>query len=172
MPENPDRDRDEWVREQSRLREKTLAWGFGLFSSDWSASDKEVCFLNRGLLLAACESYFRDILRRKEFHGIQVADSHKCAGYIAKWLVKFRPIQYRSYYVSKKAAAANEYFSLWVATAHLSIDISEIPVPVVYHILYHLRYRTFDAEAWSLSFFLLQRCFVHGVLPVIGRPHQ
>jgi hypothetical protein len=165
------RARDEmrkWVRKQAKKREQTLASGFYELSSHWSASEKKDCFLNRGLLLNACQSYFHDIVRRKRFHRIVVADSHKRAGFIAKWLMKFRPIQYRSNYVNMKLVLANEWFSLWVAATHLDIDVAEIPRPVTRHILYHFRYRAFDAEAWSLSFFLLQACSRYGILNSIG----
>lgn len=161
-----------WVRKQAEQRERSLAQGFSWLTSTWSASEKNNCFLNRGLLLNACISYFHDIVRRKRFHRISVADSHKRAGYIAKWLMKFRPIQHRSNYVNKKLALANEWFALWIAVQHLDIDIAEIPRPVIRHILYHFRYRAFDAEAWSLSFFLLQACSLHGILGSMGPSYE
>ena len=153
-----------WIKEQARLREETLAAAFEKFSAQWPLSDKADCHLNRGLLLMACESYFRDIWRRKDFHGIHVADSHKRAGYSVKWLMRFRPIQFRSNYISDRIALANEMFSLWVACEHLAVDISQIPGGVVEHAIYHLRFRPFDSDAWALSFFLLQSCSEKGVL--------
>jgi hypothetical protein len=161
-----------WIQRESRLREETLAGAFREFSSAWSQPDKADCFLNRALLLAACESYFRDIYRRKDFHDIRVADDHKRAGYIVKWLVKFRPIQYRADYISKKVSLANEFFALWVASEHLSVNVVEIPAGVVEHMIYHFRFRAFDADTWALSFFLLQKCSEQGVLRAIAPPQS
>lgn len=159
MPEDLD-----WILRESRLREETLAFAFRQFSAAWPLTDKADCFLNRALLLMACESYFRDVLRRKDFHDIGTADDHKCAGYTAKWLMRFRPIQYCSNHISDRIAFANELFSLWIACGHLGVRMSHIPPSVVDHIVYHLRFRPFDADAWSLSFFLLQSCAQGGFL--------
>ena len=159
----------EWIQEQARLREATLHSAFEQFASPWPYTDKADCFLNRGLLLMACESYFRDIWRRKDFHGIHVADSHKRAGYAVKWLMRFRPIQYQSNYISDRVAFANEMFSLWVACEHLTVDIGHIPGGVVEHVAYHFRFRPFDPDAWAMSFYLLQRCSERGVLAELGQ---
>jgi len=55
------------------------------------------------------ESYFKDMDRKKKFHRIAFADSHKCAAYMAKWIMRFRPVQLTVENAEAKALLANEY---------------------------------------------------------------
>lgn len=150
----------DWIKQRAKGREESLAKGFEAFSSNWSMADRADCFMNRGLLLHTCEAYFADIARLKGFHGIENADSHKRAGYTVKWIMRFRPVQYRSYYVSGiRIQLANESFALWIACEHLGIDISSLPDQLVQHTLYHFRFRPFEPDSWAVAFFLMQQLY-------------
>ena len=45
-------------------------------------------------LYSAAVSYFEDVDRHKQFHGIERIEDVKQAGFTIKWLAKFRPIRF------------------------------------------------------------------------------
>lgn len=49
--------------------------------------------ISKPLLLNCVESYFVDIQRVKDWHGMERADRFKIAAYTFKWLTKVKPIQ-------------------------------------------------------------------------------
>jgi len=149
-----------YALEQKRIRRANiLQKAYSSLVNTWSKEDREQCHLNPLILKMVVESYFSDLDRKKEFHHIEFADSHKRAGYTVKWLMKFRPVVPIQEKLSIKAILANEHFAAFVAFRFLDVPSSAIPEGVFKHILYALRYRPIDANAWALSFFLLQEAY-------------
>lgn len=145
------------LRERTRNREILVSKAYAVMVSAWSKEDRDQCQLNPVLVTMVCQSYFLDLERKKEFHDIDRADAHKRSGYLAKWIMRFRPIQPTSAEPSLKALLANEYFCIFMAVKLLKVP--SIPPNLLKHLLYALRYREVDGNAWSLSFFLLQQAY-------------
>lgn len=142
---------------RARCRETLLLRSFHLLRESWTQNDRDQCALNRQLLRMVSESYFKDLDRKKEFHGITFADCHKRAGYMAKWIMKFRPVQLSVEDARVRALLSNEHFALTVAFKFLRISPTSIAPELYKHLVYALRFRALDANAWALSFYLLQK---------------
>jgi hypothetical protein len=151
---------------RARLRERLLIKTFSLLTKPWSQAERDRCVLNRQLVRIVSESYFKDLDRKKKFHGIQYADSHKRAGYMVKWIMRFRPVQMMTEGAKPRVLLVNEHFALTVAFKFLNIPPASVPPPLYKNLVYALRFRALDANAWALSFFLLQS--IYGLPP---QPH-
>lgn len=106
--------------------------------------------LNKRLLVNAVQSYFLDISRVKQFHGMHTADRFKIAGYTLKWLSKIKPIQHPDVDSSspnsdKRLILLNEDFALANAFVICGINYKNVPVKFVLDVLYTLHYRAVDA---------------------------
>jgi len=142
-----------------------------LLSSVWEENHPKQrhCSMNRTLLLTVVESYFREIDVKKTVHGIEFADPHKRAAFTAKWLLKFRPIQFLTEHPHEDFILANEEFAFIVACAMLEVNFENVPDSLMEHCLYHFRNHTYDPESWACTFFLIDECERKGVLLRIGR---
>lgn len=158
----PDHD-DQWAAEQADERIESLKHGFAELSAGWSHADRAEASLNEELLRWACEGYFRDLAHRKNFHDLKVADRHKRASYTVKWLLHFRPIQYRSYYISMRLALANEVFALLAGLRHLNVPMDLLPPSLFEHIIYYFRHEPYDANAWGIVFYLIDQSATSGI---------
>jgi hypothetical protein len=147
------------LRRQARLRETLLFKAYHRLVDSWPVADRQQCQLNRQLLRIVSESYFKDIQRKKDFHGIALVDEHKRAGYMIKWIMRFRPIQLTSEKCSVKALLANEHFAMTVAFTFLRISPAMIPPTLYKNLIYSLRFRLIDANAWALNCFLMQQAY-------------
>ena len=56
------------------------------------ARNRITASINPPFLADACESCFIDLERHKDFHRLDIADRHKMADFLFKWLAKARPI--------------------------------------------------------------------------------
>lgn len=109
--------------------------------------------------MIASESYFKDLDRKKDFHVIEYADGHKRGGYWLKWIMRFRPVQVGdSKTLGIKALLANEHFALTVALRYVNVHPIRLTANLYRNMIYSLRFRHIDANAWALSLFLLQEC--------------
>jgi hypothetical protein len=144
---------------RARCREMLLIKSFYLLTDSWSQPERDQCMLNRQLLRMVSESYFKDLERKKEFHDITYADAHKRAGYMAKWIMRFRPVQLTSENAGVRALLVNEHFSLTVAFKFLQLPPSSLPPALYKNLVYSLRFRLVDANAWALSFFLMEAAY-------------
>ena len=146
------------LRLRARCREMMLLKAFHLFTDSWPTEDQNQIALNQQVLRMVSESYFKDLERKKNFHGIQYADEHKRAGYMLKWIMRFRPIQLVSENCGVSSLLANEHFALTVALRIVRVAPTKLNRDLYKNLIYALRYRHIDANAWALSFFLLQKC--------------
>ena len=154
---DPGKDTEADLRVRARCRETMLVKAFHLFTDSWKEEERGHCALNQQLLRIASESYFKDLERKKHFHGIQYADAHKRAGYMMKWIMRFRPIQLVREDCCVRALLANEHFALTVALRFIRLSPSKLSADLYKNLIYALRYRHIDANAWALSCFLLQK---------------
>lgn len=119
--------------------------------------------LNTLFLADACESCFIDLERHKDFHGLDIADRHKRAAFLFKWLAKMRPINVSTYKKGPgkgKAIRINAYFALLSALGELKIDMRRFaPTKIAQHAIYAASYRDIHAESWALTFCLLEMAF-------------
>jgi len=147
------------LHNRARCRERLLLDSFHLIREGWSSGDQDQCSLNPQLLRMVSESYFKDLEKKKHFHDIGYADAHKRAGYMCKWIMRFRPAQLISESAGMKPLLANEHFALTVALRFLELSPANIPPELYRCLIYALRYRHIDGNAWALSFFLLQEAY-------------
>ena len=147
------------LRTRARYRETLLLKAFYLLTDSWEQADRDQCLFNRQLLRIVSESYFKDLDRKKDFHEISYADEHKRAGYMIKWIMRFRPVQLAKEECGVRALLANEHFALTVALRFLRLPPSVVPPNLYKNLIYSLRYRNHDANAWALTYFLLQEAY-------------
>lgn len=152
-----DKDAEADLRRRARLRETMLVKAFHLITDSWPEAERGQCALNQQLLRIVSESYFKDLERKKKFHDIKYADEHKRAGYMMKWIMRFRPIQLVREDCCVRALLANEHFALTVALRFIRLSPSKLTADLYKNLIYSLRYRHIDANAWALSCFLLQK---------------
>lgn len=147
------------LKVRARCRESMLSKAFYLLVDRWKPEERKQIALNCQLLRIVSESYFKDLERKKTFHGIRYADEHKRAGYMVKWIMRFRPIQLTGENCCTKALLINEHFALTVGLKFLRLSPDLIPPGFYYNLVYSLRYRAIDANAWALSCYLMQQAF-------------
>ena len=138
-----------------RLRVNGIAKTFYKMADGWADAERAACNLNEDILRMVVNSYFIDMDRKKRFHGIKWADAHKRAGYMVKWIMRFRPVQIIGD-ATKRVFLANEALSIAHALKMLEISPLRLSRSVKEHLLYMLRYRTIDPNGLAMSFCLLQ----------------
>ncbi|GEM_PF-2935673 len=148
---------DENFRTRAQYRKKLLTKVYHLMVDDWPEEDRGSVQLNSQLVTAVSESYFKDLDRKKEFHGIKYADAHKRAGYMAKWIMRYRPVQITSDQCSVRALLANEHFAILMALKFIKVSPGKVSVHLYKNLLYTMRYRHLDGNALALAFYLLER---------------
>lgn len=146
-------------RDKARCREVLLFKAYHALVEKWNQADREACFFNQQILRTVSESYFKDIERKKAFHGIEYADAHKRAAYMVKWIMKFRPVQLVVENASPLGLLANEHYALYFAIRFLKIRPSAIPPHFYYHLIYSLHYRYYDANSWAMKFYLMEQLY-------------
>lgn len=119
--------------------------------------------INTLFLTDACESYFIDLERHRDFHRLDIADRHKRAAFLFKWLARIRPINLSAYKQGPgagKAIHVNAYFALMAALGELNVDVHKLAqTAAVQHFIYAASYRDIHAESWALTFCLLEMAF-------------
>lgn len=143
---------------QRHLRAKLIVTTFHKMVDGWSAEEREACVLNEEIVWATVNSYFLDIKRKKEFHGIEYADAHKRASYMMKWIMRYRPVQ-----IVRKSTKRVYMVNELLATAHalkmLNVPANRVPTTLREHLLYLLRYRTVEPNALAMTFYLMEQSF-------------
>ena len=65
-----------------------------VFEMDQIHDFPEGVFVNPTALTALVRSYFIDVVRYKHFHDLKLIESYKVAAYTAKWVLRYKPIQF------------------------------------------------------------------------------
>jgi len=117
---------------------------------------KVVC--NETMLMFAVLGYYSDIMRMKDFHGIERAHDVKILAYETSWLLKRRPLQLKDC-TDQKYAFCNEQFAFSQVTLWFKKDDGEDGTKVLAHpdfrffsntLFYHLKYRDYDPKTLEL----------------------
>lgn len=131
--------------------------------ADGGLFDETKVYLNRHILFSTLTCYFVDLSRTKCYHRIDLADVHKQASFVMKWIVKTRPIQIKGHLFSEKmerrTLLANEFLAYHVGMNCLDINIDAIPINVSENILYILRFREIDPMILASQMYLLEQHF-------------
>ncbi|MBF0620965.1 MAG: hypothetical protein HQL54_03480 [Magnetococcales bacterium] len=156
---------NEWRHDPSKRlkilrRKNTLTHKYNAFAEKHKWKKTEL----NGQILANCVySYYLEVQRHKEFHGIDNADGIKKAAYLTKWLLKTRPIQVLNDNTRSETAKypllANEGFALSVALTFLDIKWNAVPNEVITRLLYDFHYRPVVAETLITKFLLLKETY-------------
>jgi len=147
------------LRQRELLREHVILRTYHAMVDDWTEEERACCVMNMQLLHEVSVSYFQDVDRKKAFHGMELMDGHKRAGYTVKWLMRFRPVQMQKDPALQPALLVNEQLALLVAYKKLNVQIDKVPDSVNEHFLYMFRFRHLDANALAMSFCLLQTAY-------------
>ncbi len=120
-------------------------------------SEKEDISLNIGILQIVAESIQSD-MKRLSFHKIILPDPHKHAGFSTKWIAKLRPVQtIKKNDKSPTIHFINENLALEVGFAFLGLRRRLNDKPLVFHLLYSLKYRDIQPETLALIYYQLER---------------
>ncbi|MFS2010291.1 hypothetical protein ACCD06_10510 [Azospirillum sp. CT11-132] len=133
-----------------------LAQAFGFYNQKLQSSGLVDAEMNTALLLSAMESYFIDVRRIKDFHGMERIDRYKIASYTLKWLCKIRPIQVGplgslSRDVQKRGLVVNADFALTQAFSIANINSKIIGTRLRNSILYSAHYRDIDGGVMAVT---------------------
>jgi hypothetical protein len=113
--------------------------------------------LNLKILRHAVESYFLDLERMKNFHGINFADRHKRAAFTMIWLVRTHPIQlHTDANMTEALLVINELFAVHAGLAHLELSPADISAAYLRNMLYILHFRHVSGELLASLFYLLE----------------
>jgi len=113
--------------------------------------------INPKLLRHAVESYFLDLDRMKDFHGITHADQHKRAAFSMLWIVKAHPIQlHTDANMTEALLVINELFAIHAGLSHLQITIDNISHEYIRNLIYILHFRQVSPEILASAMYLLE----------------
>ena len=116
-------------------------------------------FLNMTLLTSAIRSYFIDVERYKDFHNLKLVERYKVASYSAKWILKCKPIQFKTENPHEMDCPAllalNEMFALKWGLAICGINEASMKDGLLNEILYTFQYRNIAEDSLTLVFKIL-----------------
>ncbi|MDE2166082.1 MAG: hypothetical protein KGJ66_07070 [Alphaproteobacteria bacterium] len=114
---------------------------------------------DRPVITNVAQSYIYDLARYSKFHEIEIPDLARRAGYLAKWLLRLRPVRCDADVtampeeIGKLALTVNELFALYVVSGILRIDLEARLTPRTLNmVLYSFRYRATSEDAFFLFF--------------------
>lgn len=117
-------------------------------------------YLNKDLLLHAVESYFIDIERLKEFHGIKHTNDEKIAAFLVKWILRIKPLHIKEgVKVDRYCFMANEYYAMASALVMLELKWREIGKDLQRELLYSLHFRDIDANTFAILLGLIKKLY-------------
>lgn len=152
---------------QIEQRTETLKRLYDLFINQYETDVQDAVYLNHVLLYSAVHSYYDDIYRFKDYSCSKWADNHKQAGYIVKWITKFRPVQIKSndVIVTDLVLTINAAFALFVGCSFLDLKIlKEMTTKYYSHLIYCLLYRNLSGKQLASLFYVLEAA-VNGKKP-------
>lgn len=115
--------------------------------------------LDMFLLRNCIISYYIDLERSKNFHGIEYSDDHKRAAYAMKWITKIRPIQILpGIKPTKYSILANEIFALYAGLGCIQgLTIADLSTTYCRNLMYSLRYRDIEPCLLSCHMYVLDK---------------
>ena len=102
--------------------------------------------INRAILCIVVKSYFDDVDRHKAYHGSELIDEVKQAGFTIKWVSKLRPLQFHcdESETTNNLLYVNEIFAVRCGLAFMRISPDSISDQIYADVLYTLHYRNVD----------------------------
>ena len=124
--------------------------------------------INQHLVRHCVEAYFDDLYRIKSFHGYELGDRHKKAGFTMKWISKIKPLQLTTQDpIDRYAFLVNERFALAVSLPFLDYEQEAEPAispNFIENLLFSLHYREHDSEVLAILAYLLE-CSINQETP-------
>ena len=130
---------------------------FNLFAQWFKACVGSNIALEPPILMNVVQSYSYDLDRYRKFHEIEMSDTVRRAAYLAKWMMRFRPVRVLEYSSSEVARqselTADELFTMFVVSVYLQVDLEEVLSNRLMNIfIYSLRYRSHSEDTFILFF--------------------
>ena len=98
-------------------------------------------FMNQSILLNVVHHYYNDIDKYKRDVNTEVADQHKKAAYVIKWISILKPIQIKDEEeLTKKILFCNQILALRFGFGALGIDSNVISSNFYKHLIYLCAY--------------------------------
>lgn len=135
------------------IKNRLLYWHNACNKVIQKAGIEKTAVINQDALLRMILCYFTDIVRVKEFHGIQDVNESKKYAYGAFWFLRFHPIHLTDPRVNSKYTYINEKVVLNVIVSEFlaSKDNGEMAKQYVRHLFHHLKYRSYNARTLELA---------------------
>ncbi|MCL2628220.1 MAG: hypothetical protein FWD44_05955 [Oscillospiraceae bacterium] len=117
-----------------------------------AAKVDDIAFVDLRILAHVVFDYFCDISRLKDFHIIEKINKSKITSYTAFWVARRKPIQIVKGKHDDSVSFINEAFVTTYIVDELSnsITTNKTDEHLKEQILYHLKYRQFDAQTLEL----------------------
>jgi hypothetical protein len=147
----PKRLREAVYKERVLWRQANMNTGFGeiveplVRGTGWAGPR-----LNQALLTNLIYSYFYDIDRLKDFHGMERINEAKKGAYLMKWIVRVKPIYFdesempEDPELSALMACINEIYAIVMGLTYAGIDLALLDERFVEPLMYQMLYRTLD----------------------------
>lgn len=135
------------------MKNRLLYWHNACNKVIQKAGMEKTAVINQDALLRMILCYFSDIVRVKEFHGIQdVNESKKCA-YGAFWFLRLHPIHLTDPKANSKYTYINEKVVLNVIVSEFLANKTnrEMTKQYIQHLFHHLKYRYYNARTLELA---------------------
>ncbi len=132
---------------------------YEIFHSTLEENTKQSILLNKGLVYLVVKSYFDDIYRFKDYSGSELADQHKQAAYIIKWISKLRPIQILvDTDFNNEMVWINSSFAIYVGLNFLHVqNIFEYISDSLYeNLLYSTQYRNISGKQLATLMYTIE----------------
>jgi hypothetical protein len=114
-------------------------------------------YINKDLLLHAIESYFLDIQRLKEYHGIKYITDEKISAFLIKWILKIKPIQVKQgVEADRYCFLANEIYGLAAGLLMINVELTLMEKNLKYELIYSLHNRDFEPKLFSTTLRLIK----------------
>lgn len=124
------------------------------------AEDSELS-LNHAYLKRAATAFFEDLIRIRSYHPIIELDGHKKAGYLFKWINKFRPISITSegHPLDAYELNVNGLYSIICAFSVLEkkIDFGLFTTQELDNMLYTAMFRDIHPDEWAVIFYFYEK---------------
>lgn len=111
-----------------------------------SGTDFRHARMNRAVLCIVVKSYFDDVKRHKAYHGSELIDEVKQAGFMIKWISKLRPLQFDCHEseTTNSLLYVNEIFAVRCGLTFMQVSPDSVPDQIYADVLYTLHYRSID----------------------------
>ena len=149
---------ERFVKEKTRFDTlKSMYQSFCLSLSDETVKSIRI---DGGILYLVVKSYFDDIYRFKDYTGSKLADQHKQAAYMIKWISKLRPIQIiADIPYSDEIVWINSSFSIYTGLNFLHVpNIFEHVSESLYEtLMYTTQYRYVSGKQLAPLLYLIEQ---------------